>query len=103
MKKTIVLAALLLSGLTFAQTKTKAKAKKNIKKEVVTTKTAVKTETTKKAEVIEAPKEETGLITKINNTAKKVEEKANLPIINENNTVKKIKEGAVKVKEVTNN
>jgi hypothetical protein len=76
MKKSLFIAALLISCLTFAQTKTKVKAKKTAKKEV-----KAKTEPVKKA----------------------VEEKANLPIINENNTVKKVKDGAVKVKEVTGN
>lgn len=100
MKKSLFIAALLISCLTFAQKKTKAKAKKTAKKEV-----NAKTEPVKKAEevkVVEAPKDES-LINKVNKTAKAVEEKANLPIINENNTVKKVKDGAVKVKEVTGN
>jgi hypothetical protein len=98
MKKTLFIATLLLSTLTFAQTKTKATTK-TVKKEVTKN-----VEVTKKAEVtkvVEAPKE--GLLNKVNKTAKTVEDKANLPIINENNTVKKVKDGAIKVKEATGN
>jgi hypothetical protein len=99
MKKSLFIAALFVSCLSIAQTKTIVKAKKTTKKEV-----KAKTETVKKAEevkVVEAPKE--GLLNKVNKTAKTVEEKANLPIVNENNTVKKVKDGAIKVKDITGN
>jgi hypothetical protein len=106
MKKIVLVAALLLSSLTFAQTAEKAKAK--AKKEVKTNANATKakanstaTEATKKVEDVKTT-EQNGVMGKINKTAKTVEEKANMPLINENSTVKKVKDGAVKVKEITN-
>ena len=110
MKKIVLVAALLLSSLTFAQTaeKTKEKVKANAKKEVKTNANATKakanstaTEATKKVEDVKTT-EQNGVMGKINKTAKTVEEKANMPLINENSTVKKVKDGAVKVKEITN-
>lgn len=98
MKKIVMLAVLLISTANFAQTKAKSKGKKVVKKET----TVNATETPKKAEEVKVVEEDKSLIKKVNNTAKTIEDKANLPLINEIKSVKKVKDGAVKVKEITN-